>query len=50
MLEEINVLREKLDKQVLENAPYEDILFTSREIDNLLTKYYLSLDNLKKEV
>ena len=33
MLEEINVLREKLDEQVLKNAPYEDILFTKALVE-----------------
>ena len=50
MLEEINMLREKLDNQVLENAPYEDILFTSKEIDKLLIDYYNSLDSFKNVV
>ncbi len=37
---EINVLREKLEKQILSNEPYEEIYRTSTEIDKLLTKYY----------
>ncbi len=43
MLEEINVLREKLEIQVLENESYEDVLRTSRQIDKLLVEYYKSL-------
>jgi len=43
MLDEINVLREKLEMQVLENKAYEDILETSRQIDKLLVKYYKSI-------
>ena len=50
MLEEIDMLREKLDEQVLKNAPYEDILFTSKEIDYLLIKYYSDMDNFKKAI
>ena len=47
MLEEINVLREKLEEQVLENASYEEVLHTSEEIDNLLIKYYNSINTFK---
>ena len=43
MLDEINVLREKLEMQVLENKSYEEILKTSKEIDVLLVEYYKSL-------
>lgn len=42
MLDEINVLREKLDRQVQENASYDDVLKTSRQIDKLLVEYYKS--------
>ena len=43
MLDEINVLREKLENQLLENKSYDEILKTSRQIDELLVKYYKSL-------
>lgn len=43
MLEEINVLREKLEKQVLEEESYEQIVETSKRIDALLIEYYRSL-------
>lgn len=43
MLEEINVLREKLELQVLENESYEEVLKTSKQIDKLLVEYYKSL-------
>ena len=38
--EEINVLREKLEKQLLNNEPYDSIYKTSAAIDELLTEYY----------
>ena len=40
MLNKINILREKLDKQILEERPYEEVLETSREIDKLLVEFY----------
>ena len=48
MLEQINVLREKLETQILENEAYEEILITSKEIDKLLVEYYnsISITNL----
>ena len=46
MLDEINVLREKLEQQVLQNESYEQILKTSEEIDKLLVEYYKSLQLL----
>ena len=38
--DEINVLREKLEKQILNNESYDIIYKTSASIDALLTKYY----------
>lgn len=38
--EQINVLREKLEKQILNNEPYSCIYETSAAIDELLTEYY----------
>ena len=43
MLDEINMLREKLENQVLENVSYDEILITSKQIDVLLVEYYKSL-------
>ena len=43
MLEKINVLREKLETQILENKSYDEILTTSKEIDKLLVEYYNSI-------
>ncbi len=43
MLDEINMLREKLERQVLKNESYDAILSTSRQIDLLLVEYYKSL-------
>lgn len=43
MLNEINVLREKLEMQILENESYENILKTSKQIDVLLVEYYNNL-------
>ena len=40
MLNKINILREKLDTEILEDRPYEEILKTSREIDKLLIEFY----------
>ena len=40
MLNKINILREKLDKEILEERPYEEILETSRQIDKLLIEFY----------
>ena len=45
MLNKINMLREKLENQILDNEPYDKVLDTSREIDKLLVDYY----NLEKE-
>ena len=43
MLDKINVLREKLETQVLENESYDKILKTSRQIDSLLVEYYKTM-------
>ena len=43
MLEEINMLREKLERQVVENDAYDQIVETSKKIDSLLVDYYKSL-------
>ncbi len=43
--DEIEILKQRLDKEIEENCSYERILKTSEEIDVLLTKYYL--ENIK---
>ena len=43
MLDKINMLREKLENQLLENKSYDEVLKTSRQIDELLVEYYKSL-------
>lgn len=48
MLNKINMLREKLDKQILEGRPYDDILETSREIDRLLVEFYKDSTPIKE--
>ena len=42
---EIEILKQRLNKEIEENCSYEQILKTSEEIDVLLTKYYL--ENIK---
>lgn len=41
IIEKIEKLKQKLDKEIENNAPYEKILKTSKDIDALLAKYYL---------
>lgn len=48
MLNKINMLREKLDKQILEERPYDEILETSREIDRLLVEFYKDSTPIKE--
>ena len=43
MLEEINMLREKLEMQILENYSYDEVLKTSQELDQVLVDYYKSI-------
>ena len=45
MLETINMLREKLEQQVLGNESYDVILATSKQIDKLLVEYYRMTEN-----
>lgn len=40
LVEEINILKEKMEKQIVENRPYREIYETSVAIDELLVKYY----------
>ena len=44
----INVLREKLEDQILKNEPYDKIYKTSKEIDKLVTEYYEKKDLSKR--
>lgn len=37
---EIDTLKEKMEKQISENRPYDEIYKTSVEIDELLVEYY----------
>lgn len=49
VIEELNILKKKLEEQVLKNAPYDKIYETSAKIDDLLIKYYENIGNLKKK-
>ncbi len=40
IIEDINELREKLDRLIVSNAPYEEIYNLSVRIDKLLIAYY----------
>lgn len=40
LIEEINILKEKLERQLMGNDPYDKIYETSTQIDELLVKYY----------
>lgn len=48
LVEEINNLKDKLEKQVMEKDSYEKIYETSVKIDKLLIKYYKELEASKK--
>jgi len=41
LIEEIKLLKEKLNREVDEGASYDQILKTSQELDKLISKYYL---------
>lgn len=47
MLSNIDILKEKLDKLVDQNAPYLDIYHLSCKIDKLLVDYYSGQDYIK---
>ncbi|MBR6613445.1 MAG: Spo0E family sporulation regulatory protein-aspartic acid phosphatase [Clostridia bacterium] len=49
MLNKINILREKLERQLLEEKPYNEVLKTSREIDELLVEFYKKETPIKDE-
>ncbi len=38
--EKINLLKEKLDNLVANNAPYDELYKISRELDEYISKYY----------
>lgn len=38
--EKINTLKEKLDKLVISNAPYEKVYEVSRKLDEYIAQYY----------
>lgn len=50
ILDEIKKLKIKLEKQIEENEPYNEIYKTSVEIDKLLVKYYSSLKGSKEDL
>ena len=50
ILDEIIKLKIKLEKQIEENEPYNEIYKTSVEIDKLLVKYYSSLKESKEDL
>ncbi len=50
ILDDINILKQKLEKQIDTNEPYEEIYKTSVEIDKLLVEYYSSLNDVKKDL
>lgn len=41
IIEQIDELKQRLDKEIEQDFPYEQILKTSKEIDELLAQYYL---------
>lgn len=48
LTEKINELRAKLESQILNNEPYDNIYSTSLQIDKLLTEYYKNQQLAKK--
>lgn len=40
-IENIEILKKRLDKEIEMDCPYEQILKTSKIIDDLLVEYYL---------
>ena len=49
MLDKINMLREKLEYQILNNESYDRVLATSKEIDHLLMEYYHNKNKSKSD-
>lgn len=50
LLNNINVLKEKLNSLLDTNASYEEIYTLSAKIDKLLVDYYFSQDEIKELV
>lgn len=50
MLEDIDKLKQKLEEQIENNESYEEVYKTSAKIDELLVKYYSSLNDSKKDL
>ncbi|MBR5227424.1 MAG: Spo0E family sporulation regulatory protein-aspartic acid phosphatase [Clostridia bacterium] len=50
MLDNINLLKEKLDLLLKSNASYDEIYAISKKIDELLVDYYKSQDDIKELV
>lgn len=48
VVEEINILKKKLEDQIMKEDSYDTIYETSLEIDKLLVKYYENLENIRK--
>lgn len=48
VVDEINILKTKLENQIMKEDSYETIYETSVEIDKLLVKYYKNLENIRK--
>lgn len=46
--EDIILLRKKMENQINENCPYDEVYKTSIEIDRLLIKYYEEYGLTKK--
>ena len=40
VIDEISFLRNKLEDQIVQNKPYQEICDTSKELDVLILKYY----------
>lgn len=49
VMEKINILKKKLETQVLNEDSYDKIYETSAKIDTLLVEYYKNLQNTKKD-
>lgn len=50
VLEEINILKEKLEDQIEKNDSYDRIYETSIMIDELLVAYYNEFERTKKDL
>ncbi len=48
IVEEIDILKKKLEEQIKKEDSYDTIYETSVEIDKLLVKYYKDLEEFKK--